>query len=220
MSTGRARGKNHIRPAVIAPNTPEGDGIGASDRMAADPSPIPGGRVHLENQPTIRQRTPVPDSPPEIKDLNAHGVTPGTHTARERAEFQRGPNDLKPIRPAYYAPAVEPVPVPVRIVESRSPSVRRTSSHRTFGVPAAGGEPVRLCGLDTNRVNILLLNESTSSNIRFAQSPRDLNNGGGSLLPWPGNSYIKLETQDELYAISADTGTPIISVIQEFEQPW
>ena len=220
MSTGRASGKHRIRPAVIQPDTPEGDGIGASARMTADPSPIPGGRIHLENEATVRQRTPVPDSPPEIKDLNAHGVQPGDHTARERAEFMRGPNGIKPIRPAYDAPAVEPVPVPVRIVEARSPRVVRSSSHRKISLQASTGEPVRLCGQDANRVNILILNESSSSNVRFAQTPRDLINGGGTLLPWSSNSYIKLETQDELYAISADSGTPAVSVIQEFEQPW
>ena len=220
MSTGRASGKHKIRPAVIQTDTPEGDGIGMSSRMTADPSPIPGGRVHLENEPTVRQRTPVPDSPPEIKDLNAHGVQPDDHTARERAEFMRGPNGVKPIRPAYDAPAVEPVPVPVRIVQERAPVIRRTSSHRKIGLQASTGEAVRLCGLDPNRVNVLILNESSSSDVRFAQTPRDLNNGGGTLLPWPSNSYIKLETQDELWAISADSGTPYVSVLQEFEQPW
>ena len=219
MSTGRARGK-HTPRGLGAPNTPEGDGIGASDRMQAAPSPIPGGAVHLENAATVRQRTPVPDSPPEIKDLNAHGVMPAEHTARERAEFMRGPNGVKPIKPAFDAPAVEPVPVPVRIVQERSPRVLRTSSHRRITLPASTGEPARLAGQDFNRVQIILLNESTSSDIRFAQNVRDLNAGGGTLLPWPGNSYLKLETQDELYAISADSGTPAISVIQEFEQPW
>jgi hypothetical protein len=79
---------------------------------------------------------------------------------------------------------------------------------------------VRLCGRDPNRVDIRLLNESTSSDIRFATRPADLATGGGALLPWPSNSYLHLATQDELYAISADTGSPKISVIQTFEQPW
>lgn len=219
MSTGRARGKHGPRPPAL-PGTPEGDGVGASERRQSDPSPIPGGAVHLENVPTIRQRTPVPDSPAEIKDLNAHGMTPGTHTARERAEFMRGPNGVKPIIPAYGAPAAEPVPVPVRIVEARRPSVLRTSSHRTLNLQASTGEPVRVCGQDHDRVHILLLNESSASNIRFAQRASDLNGGKGSLLPWPSNSYLKLSTQDELWAISADAGTPALSVIQEFEQLW
>ncbi|SRR5258708_2270965 len=219
MSTGRARGK-HIPRGTAEPNTPAGDGVGASDRRQAGSSPIPGGAVHLENTPTIRQRTPVPDSPPEIKDLNAHGMTPGTHTARERAEFMRGPNDVKPIIPKFDAPAVEPVPVPVRIVEARRPTVLRTSSHRTMTLQGSAGEPVRVCGQDHDRVHILLLNESAASNIRFAQRASDLVAGKGSLLPWPSNSYLKLCTQDELWAISADAGLPALSVIQEFERLW
>lgn len=219
MSTGRARGK-HTPRGLGAPNTPEGDGIGASDRMQPEPSPIPGGRVHLENGPTIRQRTPVPDSPPEIKDLNAHGVQPGDHTARERAEVQRGPNAVRPLVPTYSAPAIEPVPVPVRIVEQRSPVILRAAAPHSITVQASSGEPVRLCGQDPNRVDILLLNESTSSDIRFSDRQSTLVAGRGALLPWPGNSYLRLATQDELWAISADSGTPSVSIIQEFEQPW
>jgi hypothetical protein len=219
MSTGRARGK-HIPRGLGTAGTPEGDGIGASDRMSADPSPIPGGRVHLQNPPTIRQRTPVPDSPPEIKDINAHGVMPEDHTARERADFMRGPNAVHPITPTYDAPAADPVPVPVRIVQDRSPAVLRTAAPHSITLQASTGEPVRVAGRDFDRVRVLLLNESTSSDIRFATDVRDLTNGGGALLPWPTNSYLALHTQDELFAISADSGTPKISIVQEFEQSW
>lgn len=219
MGTGRARGK-HIPRGLGEPGTPEGDGIGASDRMASDPSPIPGGAVHLVNPPTIRQRTPVPDSPAEIKDLNAHGVPPDEATARERAEFMRGPNGVKPIRPAYSAPAVEPVPVPVRIVEARRPRVLRTSSHRSLTVPANATEAVRLTGQDGDRVEVQLLNESATNHIRIAQSPRDLSVGGGTLLPAGATGYLTIKSQDELYALSANGSASTISVIQLFEQPW
>lgn len=219
MSTGRARGK-HIPRGLGEPGTPSGDGIGASDRMSSEPSPIPGGKVHLENPVTVRQRTPVPDSRPEVKDLNAHGVEPGDYTARERAEFMRGPNDVRPIVPRYSAPAVEPVPVPVRIVEARRPRVLRTSSHRHFAVSANTGEPVRLTGQDSDRVEVQLLNEDSTSGIRFAQSPRDLTSGGGTLLPPGATGYYTIKTQDELYALSANGSAPTISVVQIFEQPW
>jgi hypothetical protein len=219
MGTGRARSK-HTPRGIGAPNTPEGDSIGASDRMSSEPSPIPGGRVHLENAVVTRQRTPVPDSPPEIKDLNAHGVQPEDHTARERAEFMRGPNDVRPIVPRYDAPAAEPVPVPVRVVQQRSPVIVRFAAPHSFALQASTGEPVRLCGQDPNRVDILILNESSSSDIRFATRQAELTAGNGALLPWPGNSYLRLTTQDELWAISADSGTPRVSVIQTFEQPW
>lgn len=221
MSTGRAKGKHTPRQDAIQPNTPAGDGIGASDRMQGTPSPIPGGKVHITNAPAMRQRVEIPDSRPEIKDLNAHGVTPGTHTARDRADAMRGPNTPdQPHIPAYHASPVEPVPVPVRVVQDRTSTVVRFAAPHSFTLQASTGEPVRLCGQDPNRVDILILNESTSSDIRFATRQAELTAGGGALLPWPGNSYLRLGTQDELWAISADAGTPRVSIIQEFEQPW
>jgi hypothetical protein len=217
--TSRARGKHTQRP--IEPNTPAGDGIGMSDRQQGTPSPIPGGRVHISNAQTVRQRVAVPESPAEIKDLNAHGVEPGTHTSRDRADAMRGPNTPKqPHIPEYTAPPVSPVPVPVRIVQDETPKVLRTSSPRHITVPASTGDPVRICGQSFNRVRIMLLNESSSSNIRLAQRLSDLTNGGGALLPWPTNSYVTFHTQDELWALSADSGAPVLSIIEEFEQPW
>ena len=220
--SGRARGKHNTRLPEILPDSGEGREIGMSERTQGIPSPIPGGRSHIINPETMREKIPVPDSPPEIKDINAHGVEPDTHTSRERADMERGPN-------SFHGPRVEVVedtghktlPVPVYIVEQAGgPAVFRSASPRHFSVQASTGEAVRLCGRDPKRVRVGLLNESTTSDIRFAQNPADLVNGGGALLPWPSNSYVWLETQDELYAISKDSGTPTISVIQEFDQPW
>lgn len=219
--SGRARGKHTQREVVITPDSPEGRGLGMSDRRQGTPSPIPGGKVHIVNPETERERPAIKDSRPEIKDLNAHGVPPTSHTAAERAEAMRGnPNDQKAPVPRYAEQVKAPVPVPVYIVERERPTVIRTSAPHHITLQASTGEPVRLCGQDLNRTAIFILNESTSSNARFAQRGSDLVNGGGALLPWPGNSYLKMETQDELWAISADSGTPTISIIQEFEQPW
>lgn len=216
---GRAQGKRTQRP--IEPNTPEGDGIGASDRMQGTPSPIPGGRVHVTNAQTVRQRTPVPESRPEIKDLNAHGVEPGTHTARDRADAMRGPNTPKqPHIPEYSAPAIGPVPVPVRVVQDDRQRVLRTSSHRKLTVQVNTGEPVHLCGQDFNRSYVLLLNEDASNGVRIAQRPTDLNGGFGTLLPANTTGYLKLDTQDELYGISNTATAATVSIIQVFEQPW
>lgn len=218
----RAAGKHRVRPPIIDPDSGEGREIGMSDRMQGDPSPIPGGKQHIVNASATRQRTPVPDSRPEITDLNAHGVDPGTHTSRERAETMRGPNSVHRTPPPTFAPPEKrPEPVPVYLVEEGSaPRVLRTSAPHSITLQASTGEGVRLCGQDQNRTVVRLLNESTSSDIRYAQGPRDLNNGGGALLPWPNNSYLNLVTQDELWAISADSGTPRISIVQEFESPW
>lgn len=218
---GRAHGKHNDRQAVIVPDSPQGQALGMSDRMQGYPSPIPGGRVHVVNAETVRQKVPVPDAEPEVVDLNAHGVQPGTHTNRERAEGMRGPNGLR-FTPVPSAPArrwAEPVPV-VIVQQPNQPKTVLSSSPRSITLQASTGEPVRLCGQDRTRTRIMILNESTSSNIRFAQSQHDLVNGNGALLPWPTNSYTTMTTQDELWAISADSGTPRVSIIQEFEQPW
>lgn len=221
MSTGRSKGRHTPRQENIEPNTPEGDGIGASDRMQGTPSPIPGGRVHITNAPAMRQRVDIPASPPEVKDLNAHGVTPPTHTARDRADAMRGPNSPKqPHIPAYDTVDPGPVPVPVRLVEADRPRVLRTSSHRKFAVQPSTGEAVRLCGQDFDRTYVQLLNEDAANAIRVAQRPADLNSGGGTLLPAAATGYLKIDTQDELYAISANGSAPTISIIQVFEQPW
>ena len=206
------------QPEAVDPDSAEGRGLGMSDRMQGGPSPIPGGRVHIVNAESMPQQVPVPDSRPEILDQNAHGVPPGTHTARES---MRGPNNFRPLVPAHAGVDRGPEPVPVYIVENASdPRVLRASAPHHIQLHASTGEAVRLCGQDSTRVRVLLLNESTSSDIRFGTSFAEVTNGNGALLPWPSNTYLALNTQDELYGISADSGTPKISIIQEFEQPW
>jgi hypothetical protein len=222
MSTGRARGKHRPRGVDgVDPNSDEGRGLGMSDRMAGGPSPIPGGRVHIVNAGSVRQEVPVPDSRPEITDQNAHGVPPEAHTARERADAERGPNDFRPLVPEYAEVVRGPEPVPVYVVQNESgPRALRSAAPRHITMQANTGDAARLCGQDFSRARVLLLNESTTSDVRFAQRIADLNGGGGALLPKSTTSYLSLTTQDELYAISADSGTPQVSVIQEFEVTW
>ena len=218
----RACGKHSPRKpesVSIDPESPEGRQLGMSPRTQGVPSPIPGGRPHIGNAPTVRQRPAIPDAKGETRDLNAHGVPPGTATTRERAELERGPNTVHQNAQPPNTPVTDrPAPIPVYLVQDSKPEVVRSAAPHHFVLQASTGEPVRLCGRDLTRSSVLLLNESTSSDIRFAQRPADLGNGGGALLPWPSNSYLRLETQDELYAISKDSGTPTISVIQVFER--
>jgi hypothetical protein len=216
----RARGKHterHVPGVPEVDEDPEGRFVGASSRTQGVPSPIPGGRPHLTNPPAIRHTVPVADSKPEVRGVNAHGVLPHTHTTRERAEFMRGPNDLRPLVP-HYRPGDprEPV-VPVRIVQEASTTLRAAAPHR-YTMTASTLQPVRLCGIDPNRVEVLLLNEDSSSNIRIGQRESDLTGGTGALLPKSMTSYLRLPTQDELWAISADSGTPLLSIIQIFDR--
>lgn len=218
---GRAHGKHTPRkPEVIEidPESPLGRQLGMSPRTQGVPSVIPGGRLHISNAPVVRQEVPVEDTRPEYHDMLAHGVAPGTATTRERAEVERGPNSVHQAAPEHEHRQERPLPIPVYLVEADHPKVFRSAAPRHFQLQASTGEPVRICGRDLTRTEVMILNESGSSDIRFAQRPSDLVNGGGALLPWPSNSYVTIKTQDELYAISKDSGTPIISVLSIFER--
>jgi hypothetical protein len=221
----RSRGRHgQPRPPVL-PDTPEGDYTGESQRQYPGPlpdnSPIPGGAaggVHITNQPTVRQRVPIPDARDEFRGIMAHGVPPDEHTTEEHAQRERGPNAVKVPRPAYEKQPEAVSPVPVYIVEGGGGGrPLRSSSPLNLTVQASTGEPVRLCGRDPGRARVLLLNEDTASNCRIAVRPSDLVNGGGALLSWATNSYLTLHTQDELYALSVTSSSLVVSVIQEFE---
>jgi hypothetical protein len=215
------RGRNAPRkPSApdIKPGTPEGDELGLSARVQGTPSPIPGGRPHLSNAPAIRHTVPTPPSDREIGMGNAHGVVPGSHTNADRAAMQRGPNDVHPPRPQHVQRPERPRPIPVFVVQNHDDDVIRSAAPRALTVPVSGSEPVHLCGQDATRSEVMLLNESTSNAVRFAQRPSDLNSGGGALLPSSMSSYLKIKTQDHLYAVSATGTAATVSVIQVFER--
>lgn len=219
----RAHGKHTQRKpdsVAVDPDSPLGRELGMSQRTQGVPSPIPGGRPHIQNAPVVRQQVAVPDSKPEITNLNAHGVPPGTATSRERAESMRGPNSVHQRSPQAPPPLMErPAPIPVYVVQDDRPEVIRSAYPHTFNVPGnVGNDPVRICGRDPGRKYVMILNESTAHNIRIAQRPSDLGNGYGALIPWPSNSYVKIDTQDELWALSADTVAAQVSVIQVTER--
>lgn len=225
MTRGRGRQR---KPTVadIKPGTPEGKQLGLSDRVQGTPSPIRGGIDHIKNAPAIRHTVPTPPSDPEIGMGNAHGVQPGTHTNAERAEAMRGPNTVHATmpRPQHTPKTDRPHPIPVYLVQEHDEDVLRSAAPRSITIPGNTSDAVRVCGRDQSRTVVMLLNESTAQDIRFAQRPSDLvvniSNAtvGGALLPWPQNSYLKIETQDELWALSTSGTASTMSVIQVFER--
>lgn len=220
MSRGKGRHAAPRQPRIedIDPDSPEGHQLGMSRRTQGIPSPIPGGREHLRNAPAVRETVPTPAPEPEINALNAHGVPPGSHTNAERADAERGPNSVHAPKPQHHPSVDRPQPIPVVVVQDHHNEVLRSAAPHSITVPGNTSDPVRLCGRDRTRTMILLLNESTSQDIRFGQRPSDVINGGGALLPWPGNSYLKIETQDELWALSPTGTAATVSIVQVFER--
>lgn len=225
---GRAQGKHHgqRKPETVEidPESPEGRQLGMSPRTQGVPSAIPGGRLHIQNAQTVRQQVPIADAKPEVRDLNAHGVPPGSATTRERAELERGPNTVHHgDMPHLDGVRDEPRPIPVHVVQDGRARVYRGAYPHSFTVPGAGvADPVRLCGWDPRRQQLLILNEDSTNAVRIAQRPSDLSatvgDKHGALLPAGTNSYLKFDTQDEVFAI-APSGTAVtVSVIQVTER--
>lgn len=228
MSTGRARGKNRTRDITVEPGSEEGRDIGLSDRMLGTPSPIPGGDNHLTNHPTMRRKVAAPVPPPEFRGMMAHGVPAEKHSAHERADAMRGPNTTHDPEPEYAKlpkKSLEQAPVPVRVVrDANDVRALTTTSHRNISAPAWSSgaplsDPVRLVGRNSLRKHVLLMNEDPMNGARFASTLSVIAiQHKGSFLPNAMTSYLKVETQDELFCVS-DSGTaPTLSVIEVFDQ--
>jgi hypothetical protein len=185
---------------------------------------IPGGIRHVDkNEPVEQQEPAVAEPLDEFRGMMAHGVPPADvgHYNREMAEHAR-----HPYKPGYEELPPGASPVPVYIVEGGSgPRPRAHASTRHITVPAAGSEPVWVCGQDANRSLIQLLNEDSAHNCRFGQLgdlQYDAENTaitGGARLPAGATGYTVIRTPGPLYVISETSSTAVISVITEYEIP-
>lgn len=210
------------------PDSLQARGAGVSDRTddGVYGSPIPGGRPHLGNSDTVRNRVVSPEPAPEFTGMMAHGVPGGRHTPHERAEAMRGPNGTGRAPAAPAAPRTDPVPpVPVYLVSGQGENVPRrlATPVRTF-VPPLGKEPTKLCGIDPHRYRVGLLNEDAAVVGRISDLPGGLAAPGtgatmAAALPAVTNSYLWIHTQGELWANADGTAGIYVSVIQEFDQP-
>lgn len=230
MSRASGRKNTPRQPIVAAPGTPEGDEQGQSERTAEGKygGPIPGGAPpHLINRETMRQKTPIAADLPEDRGMMAHGVPAGTHTAHERGDSTRGPNEVVPPVPVYRK-MVEPAPaVPVYLVErGAGAKPLKTLATDKFTVPAAGSDPIRIAGRDKTRSRMLMLVETAAGaagappqGIRFDHEVGNLTLGGGALLRAGAVSYLKIEFNDELFAVSTDSSACLLSVIFLYEVP-
>jgi hypothetical protein len=231
MGTGRAAGRHNPRMGEgsdqitqgVDPDSPEGREYGMSKRVQGAPSPIPGGKDHISNAQSFRHKVPAP-APADFTDLpvdNVHGVPPGTHNGYSRAQLMRGKLAGKKGPDQYYteqSPA--PRPVPVYVVENADKTpVFRSAAPRNIQIPLSGTQPVQICGTDPDRVQLMLLNESSTTGIRIGYTYNDVQSGGGALLPAGSSSYTRILTQDTLYAISTSSSTaPTLSLINVYDQ--
>lgn len=212
MSKGRPRrgstGPNVLVSGDTGPRQPQGgarvreffreSGDLAAREFGVPQADLPGGINHVVNPETH------PTEPPGVYERPAdyhkyHGVesddgfyeTPPTGTGR--------------------APRPAPLPktddaVPVYIVETGGKDkVRREASHDSILV-SGSTDPVRLCNRDDQRVELHLLNEDATNNVRIG-TRSELAESRGAMLPAVTNSYLKIPDQGELWAIPAVAGT-------------
>lgn len=228
MATGRSKGRHLPRMGEgtaqptqgVDPDSPIGRELGMSPRVQGAPSPIPGGKTHIQNAQVFQQRIPAP-SPADFTEQpvdNAHGVPDGTHRGYSRAQLAQGKLANRTGPDQYYTPQPRPAkPIPVYVVENLDITpVYRSAAPRSVPIPVAGLEPQPICGRDPKRVEILLLNESATT-LRIGQTYNDAQAGLGALLPASMTGYLRLRTQDTLYAISTSSTAATLSVIQVFD---
>jgi hypothetical protein len=211
----RAAGKHGPRAPEVSDD--EKKYIGADIQVPGPQRDIPGGETHI-----IEKVLPPPTKPAvqakrsPFRGIEAHGVDPqGGHWDRPGHQ-----GDAKAYVPEYAKPVIPPVPVPVYIVESAVRRVRKLATVRRFQVNVAGGQPIRIGADDEQIISIKVLNEGVSmaTGVRIAQDQASLvSTHGGALLPDSMTSYLKIETQSELWVVSDDSNQPYISVIIEQE---
>jgi hypothetical protein len=184
---------------------------------------IPGGLNHLANEPVQRQDVPVPSRPPAFHEgENAHGVPFEEHGRHDRDPRLTG--TVRQAHPHYLEPEPVPLPVPVYIVERGGGGRPQSdSAHRRITIPAAGSEPAEICGADSHRIQVQLLNEDATHSIRFGKlaglvyDPANQVVLGGTRLPAAATGYLRMRTQGPLWAVSETSNPVVISVITEYE---
>ncbi len=182
--------------------------------IGTDFQDIPGGRVHYTNPETSTFKTQVPVKRPMFEGMQAHGVEMDDYSGYDLPE-----GDKTFLVPEYADAEPLDVTVPVRIVETEDRVLlRRETITRSITIPPQGTEAARICNIDRSRVSIHLLNEDAVTNIRFSNVLSQLAENKGSYLPAITNSYLKLTTQGELWAVTDSTTLSAnLSIIVETE---
>jgi hypothetical protein len=202
------------------PGSGEGNAIGESELTDPSGSPIPGGLRHVVNYETVQQYVPSPVQAPAYDGMMAHGVPAEPRSENMQRAAERGTSrsnvQVLPAKPA--PPLYDPISVYV-VEEPGKGKVLRSAHPNKVTVPNNASDALLLCSRNPGRVRIALLNEDGTTDIRFAHSPAELSNGAGALLVHGQTSYLWLETQERLYAVTTSSTLSVsLSVIEEYEQ--
>jgi hypothetical protein len=182
---------------------------------------LPGGKPHLVNQQAKPAKTPD------------KGERPADYHKYHGVESDDGQYVTPPTEPVTGHPKAEPLPkisdaVPVYIVEhSDKETTYRDAEPVNINVNPNTKEPTRICNLNPKRTELLLLNEDSATDIRIGKldelqvsSAQGTGPAGNGALIWHGtNSYTRLRTQGELWAITTSTASARLSVIEVTEVP-
>lgn len=214
----RATGRKHgPRQPVIEPGTPAGDDIGLSARRSPSGSPIPGKDLHVIN-PAVTYVEPAtgPDKPP-FRGIMAHGVPPEL-TEHHAAGDTRGHETQRHRTKAAKDPEPRPVPVYLAASPETGENPLRRVVVRKLTLPVVGvSDPVQIVGEDATIIEVLILNEDSTHHGRFSGELSNLASGQGAIIPKAATSYTKLVGQNTLYAVSDDSGNPVISVVITYD---
>lgn len=181
---------------------------------------LPGGKAHIVN-PQTRSVRPTQSTIRPVDEHKQHDVPPldwateydlpeyDITGADVRARLREGPEEYGHV----------PEAVPVYMVERPGDEhpVLKIAEPQIVAVAPSGSTPTRLCNEDRRRVRISLLNTDTTNNVQFGREQDTVLEGRGAILAHGATSYLHLEHQGDLWALSVAGTAVSLSVIVQTE---
>ena len=153
------RGDN--APPAIDPDSDFGKDLGLDDHL------LPAGIPHISNRAVVEQEAPDAAPRPEYRGHMAHGVATPAALERPQADQPMSQihrrNAMEGLATFTHpdTPVEQLVPIAVEVVERGGPKTLHAASFLHYVIPACGSMPVRVCGRDTRRRRVHLINETT-----------------------------------------------------------
>lgn len=180
-----------------------------SKELGIDDTALPGGLQHIGNAETHVSKVPVP-AHRHIPAMNEHGVPdadPDKSYELPEAGRVLPPKYVRAKTEEYHAVPTYNVQHP-----DKTPTHRMTLAD-VITVPGnTAVEPIRICSVDYDRVEVQLLNEDPANDIRVSEERSALLEGKGAILKHGALSYTKFTTQDTMYAYGTTASPVMLSV--------